>query len=654
MITIRSNPLLVLLLLLASPLSLAQPLSVESFFRQTLVRDMRISPDGSRIAMVVPTGNIDRLVVFNASDNSVLAQTVTPENLIITDLFWAGNKEVIIMPAQTRLGPDNPLITGDLFALDVDSDTVRPLVGRSARDPALNQLAYFSADQPRQAVLLRRELGREGPSERAIIGTLDLDRPMSGGRNAEVRLSNQTRSPLPRGSLYTDNAGVARLAIANEPGGDAQVRLRSGAEGEWVDISAHFTRHPMAPGAWLEFAGFAPDNRDFYYLDYGQYGTRALKRYSGDSGASTTVAEVEAFDLTLRDLVYTLAGDDIIGTRLAGDFIEASYFSEHPEVSLHQQFDATFPEERVEVLNASADRQKIVLKISGPMRVGDFVLYDTADGSLRPLTRTIAELPPGQMAVVNPFAIRNSDGLVLHGLVTLPQGSEGPLPLVVIPNELPTGVRSGPWFNRQAQFLAHNGYAVLQVNARGASGFGLAHQQAGNGQWGTGIIDDITLAVRWAVQNELTTADKVCIMGTSYGGYAAVTSLLREASRYQCAVSISGLYDLDAIGSNTTPYLLLQGQNVTEQSLGLDRAQRRAQSPLNQIAALTKPLLLIHGNNDTRAPFAAAEDFHEALLAAGKEHDWWVIEEAGHFVQDLAQLTELHTRVLAFLDSHLK
>lgn len=204
MITTRPNPLLVLplflVLLLASPLTLAQPLTTESFFRPAIVRDMHISPDGSRIAMVAPAERFDRLVVFNASDNTVLAQTATPENLIISDLFWAGDNEVILMTAQTRLGPDNPVITGDFFALDVESGTVRPLVGRSARDPALNQLAYFSASQPRQVVLQRREFGREGPSERSLIGTLNLDRPMSGGRNAEVLLSNQTRNPLATGS----------------------------------------------------------------------------------------------------------------------------------------------------------------------------------------------------------------------------------------------------------------------------------------------------------------------------------------------------------------------------------------------------------------------------------------------------------------------
>lgn len=644
-------PLLTIFILISLPLAgLSQSLPTASFFRPDTIADVRISADGSMLAMLSPTDFQDRIIIFNTATNTVVTQTGVAELQAVSEFFWKGNAELIIAPASIVAGRDRPIPTGELFAFHVPSETGRAIAGRSAGDLAFNTVNHRLPANPQAIQVSRLEFNGRALSDRPRSAVLEIPAPDS---KASMRTSGETRGPVNRAQIWADNAGAIRLAVATDPGKPSSVHLRSAVDADWQDISSQLIHEFPALPLTIEPVGFSTDNSAFYYLARNPAGTLALYQYA--AGRSSKLIESELFDITAGDIVYARGTSEPIGIRLTGDYTEPMYFSSHADVVLQQKLDASFPGERIDLLDSSADGTKLVFRVSSPHRLGEFLLYDTTTERASLIGIANPDLPIDQMASVRAFAIRNAEGLVLHGYVTLPPGTEQPLPMVIIPNELPTGTRARPLFNREAQFLAHNGFAVLQVNTRGATGFGWAHEQAGNGQWASGIIADITLALRWAVQNEITTPDKICIMGTSYGGFAAITAIINEPARYRCAIAQSGIYDLNAINRDRSPLLPgLNGREATETAMGMSRSQRDENSLTNRIADITVPLFIAHGGADERTPFTQAEAFHNGLSGADKPHEWLVKENEGHKFRATINQADYYNRVREFLNTHLR
>lgn len=644
-------PLIVFCILLCQPLAgMSQSLPTASFFRPDTIADVRISADGSMLAMLAPTDIQDRIIIFNTATNTVVTQTGVAEFQAVSEFFWKGNGELIIAPASILAGRERPIPTGELFAFHVPSETGRAIAGRSAGDLAFNTINHRLPNNPQGIQVSRLEFNGRSLSDRPRSAVLEIQAPDS---KASMRTSGETRGPVNRAQIFADNSGAIRLAVATDPGKPSSVHIRSAVDGEWQDITGELAQEFPSLPLTIEPVGFSTDNAAFYYLARNQAGTLALYQYA--AGRSNKLIESELFDITARDVIYARGTSEAIGVRLAADYTEPMYFSSHADVALQQKLDASFPGERIELLDSSADGTKLVFKVSSPHRLGEFMLYDSTTERASLIGMANPDLASDQMAAVRAFAIRNAEGLVLHGYVTVPPGTEQPVPMVIIANELPTATRALPQFNREAQFLAHNGFAVLQVNTRGAAGFGWAHEQAGNGQWATGIIADITLALRWAVQNEITTADKICIMGTSYGAFAAITAVVNEPARYRCAIAQSGIYDLNTINRERTPFLPgLNGRELTETAMAMSRSQRDENSLINRLAEISVPLFIAHGGADERTPFAQAEAFHNGLSDADKPHEWLVKENEGHKFRTTINQADYYNQVLRFLNSHLR
>jgi|GEM_PF-2134858 dipeptidyl aminopeptidase/acylaminoacyl peptidase len=647
----RAGQSLLLLAALYATAVFSQSIPTSSFFNTDGLTDVRISPNGSRIAMVLSMDNFDRIMILTTNDYELVTQTSTQEGQIINDYQWKGNDEIIVATSRIGIGRSRALPSGELFAFHVPSATGRTIAGSNAGEQAINTLSHILPSNPDQILVTRFEFTGRNLDSRPRGANLSIPAPAADSSSA-VRISNELRGPLNGGELFADNQGVFRLAVANNDD-NARLRYRTSADADWENISDQFSRTAADQVLSVEAVGFSEDNNSFFFLARDSASTKALMKY--DAGSITTLLESESFDINQEDLVYAINSSEVIGVRLAGDYVEPNYFSQHQEVALQQKLDSFFSGERIQVTSADADKNLIAFKVSSPHRIGDFFLFNAENESLSQLGSTNSELKPEQMADVNAFAIRNSAGLTLHGYVTVPAGTETALPTVVIPNELPVGSRALPEFNRVAQFLAHHGYAVLQINTRGSSGFGLNHQLAGTGEWGTGIIDDITLAVRWAVQREIASEDSICLFGTSYGGFAAVASVIDQPERYQCAAALSGFYDLSSINTNRAPYLPVpEARQATRDSMDLNPAERLEQSPSENVDAIQVPLLLAHGARDTLTSFDQAEDFVEALQEANKAHEFFVKQDEGHNFNSSENRVEFFDKLVDFLDENLK
>lgn len=244
------------------------------------------------------------------------------------------------------------------------------------------------------------------------------------------------------------------------------------------------------------------------------------------------------------------------------------------------------------------------------------------------------------LAPVKPVSFKSRDGLTLHGYLTRPPGAAGRLPMVLL-------VHGGPWLrdewtlNPRVQFLANRGYAVLQVNFRGSSGYGRTFMQAGAGEFGRKMHTDLLDAVAWAVDQGVADPQKVAIYGGSYGGYAALVGMTFTPDTFACGVDFAGISDLASLIKNTpvaknTPKIWnALGLSQWKRFVGnpddpKDLEEMKARSPLYKIDQIRRPLLIAHGADDLRVPREQAAEMVRALRQAGKEVDYLLVPDEGH------------------------
>jgi len=627
-----------------------------AFFERNNISQMKISPDGLHIAFSVEEDQGTRLMVLNLQQQQGVASFYTRSNQAIDDFYWVNNERIVFTMLEFQGGRDYPFLTGEIFALNIDNTRKFQLAGYGTGDPAVFYFSHLLPNDPEHIRVNRAQVRRSSISRsRPSSFLLNVNRrPSAPGRRRQANLSGEVSSPLPWGALYPDNSGEIRLAAAENEEGHVDVLYRDRSSTAWHDITDQIVNGAEQENDLdsLLFLGFSQDNNSAYYLTYGEQGTRAVYRYDSEAASSELVFGHPDFDIRPNDIVRSNDRNEIIGVKLFGDAIEQHYFSDHPDVSLHNMLDASFPGELVQVTSTTKDGSKAIVKVTGPQRLGNYYLLDAEAVVLDPLAQISDVLAPEKMADVRPFAIRATDRLVLHGYVTTPVGAKGPFPTIVLPHGGPFGIRDYPLFDREAQFFAHHGFAVLQINFRGSGGYGSAFVKAGYQQWGQAIIDDISQATKWAVQSGIAEADNICIFGSSFGGYAALMSVVKEPDLYQCTAGFAGVYDLTQMGRSDIPFQP-GGDNYIETSIGADEERLRIQSPVFHADNIKVPVYIVHGTEDRRVPVFHARSMINALEDSGVEHSSWIERGASHGFYGNDNRIRLYDELLAFFNRHL-
>jgi dipeptidyl aminopeptidase/acylaminoacyl peptidase len=290
---------------------------------------------------------------------------------------------------------------------------------------------------------------------------------------------------------------------------------------------------------------------------------------------------------------------------------------------------------RVELLSLSRDENLLTLSVTREDG-GQHLLYNLVTDELTVLSQQsrsrIQALSP--LPQQKPITFKSRDGIQLHGYLTLPQGSAGKnLPTVLY-------VHGGPWArdvwlgDRSPEFLVNRGYAVLQVNFRGSSGYGRAFQDLAVGEFAGKMHLDLIDGVDELIRQGIADPAKVAIMGASYGGYASLVGMTFTPERFACGISFVGMSDLASLLENAPLYWELGKpwwtRFVGDPSQPQQREVMTAKSPLFQADKVQKPLLILHGANDPRVKLDQSTRMVDALRAAGKEVDFVVFKGAGH------------------------
>ena len=348
----------------------------------------------------------------------------------------------------------------------------------------------------------------------------------------------------------------------------------------------------------------------------------------------------------------------LIGASTEGEDGRTYKFLDPAAEGAWRSVSVAFRNKRVQFVSWSEDMRQMVVLTEGAGDPGTYQLVDldrrTAEivGSRYPLT-------PEQVGEVRPISYEAADGMRIPGYLTLPPGVTDPkdLPLVVLPHGGPAS-RDTLGFDWWAQGLASRGYAVLQPNFRGSDGLGQAHLEAGYGQWGRKMQTDLSDGVRWLASQGIVDPKWVCIVGASYGGYAAMAGPTIDPGVYRCAVAVAGVSDLRAMvqwsssqaGARDAPAV-----RYWNRFMGADRLGDRdldAISPAKLADRADAPILLLHGRDDTVVPFVQSRMFADALKAAGKPYELIELNGEDHWLSRAETRQRMLNETVRFLETH--
>ncbi|MBN8489118.1 MAG: S9 family peptidase [Burkholderiales bacterium] len=604
----------------------AASLAPRLFFEPAALSAAALNPTGTHVALCQRAVDGRRrlgVVELDTLTHSVFAV----EDRDIVAVQWINDRRLIYRVADEQ----DPEVTPTCLARDLGSTQVRDLgpVWPMAQGPQDSEHMMVGRFQDRS----------EG------WGFLKLSRlDTRNGREEELEVPPWSRDILldPRG---------APVAVLTAKGDSARLLWRR--EGAWqvVRESERFFDDDFA----LE--GMAPDGTAYVSARNG-LDRRALYSIDPVRGALSErpVLALEQYDVE-GELIF--GGDRLLGMRVEADARTTVWFDPGMK-AIQERIDARLtstgnlltPPRRGDspwiLVSAFSDRQPTVV-----------LAYHRGTDKLTVLGRSRPAIDPAQMSPMSFHWLTARDGRPLPCYLSLPRsaGARRPLPMVVLVHGGPF-VRGGSWaWDSEVQFLASRGYAVLQPEFRGSTGFGNRHATAGWRQWGAAMQDDLADAARWAVSQGIADAARIAIAGSSYGGYAAMMGLARQSDLFACAVNWLGVTDLDLLYSaHWSDLPKVFKEHGLPKVLGdrqADARMLREHSPLHVAAQIRKPVLMAYGERDRRVPIEHGERLRDALKLHNPNMEWVSYPKEGHGWSRLSTQIDFWERVERFLARHL-
>lgn len=576
---------------------------VEAFATLPLASGLQLSPEGDRLAMRINRAGRFEIATFSYLEPDALVRTLPLSSSDRHWYRWVGNDRLLL--ADTSLG----LLQTSLFLYDIPAGRLESLT-RPALFMTEADILFLAGDGSH--LLLQRY---EPDEQWAAVFRVEIP----GGE--ETRVMPPTE-PVVR--WIADADGGIRAGIALEKDGYT-LRLRES------------TAEPFRTALTIEGTPGASDFQVVIPLS-GRPGFVLSNARTGRFG-------VYAFDLSAQAIgepVFEHPEVDVDGfTQLPdGSGVEAVFYAVDRDkvawIDPHMQqvqaaIDAALPGRMNRIGSSDRRRNRFVVFSAAAGDPDEYHIYQHEPRSLGLLNRPYEALREARLAPVEPVRYQSRDGLTIRGYLTLPAGREARgLPLVVLPHGGPHW-RDRWQYNPLVQLLANRGYAVLQPNFRGSTGFGREFLEAGFGQYGAAMIDDIADGARWLADQGIVDPARVCIMGASYGGYAAMMAPIREPDLWRCSISFAGPVDWQHQLRHQRRLLAPPWYRQQVQRLrGSPRANLRQQSPVQRVSELDVPLLLVHGRRDRIVPISHAERMSRALDRARKEFEFMEMPDAGH------------------------
>jgi len=605
------------------------------------IEGVEISPDGKLLAVTVTDGE-QRMLLIRKADGSGTLGGVNAGTTKLRGVHWAGSGHLLFIASQTS----------EVFG-----------VSGPARE-------YYLAVAYEIATGKQTRLLRDQPDAMNVVIGPPMLRMIDGVPHAFLEgvhfVEGQGQDTLYRVNLQ---AGLTRMLdyganedsdgwLVDSAGEPVAQSLYDQKKGLW-SLKLKINRvwktvdESPAPMGSYGISGFGRDGKSVLVWQNNDKNETILREYAPD-GSHTDLPEGADLDGLLHDPGnLNLLG----GVTLKGDDLRYTFFDPKAQ-SVWNSVIKAFPGDRVSLVSWSQDRRKIVVYVDSASEGPAYALVDLDTKSARWLGNVYRDVKPTGISPVRSIRYKAKDGLEITGYLTLPQGQEAKnLPLVVLPHGGPEG-RDAPGFDWWSQALASRGYAVLQPNFRGSEGFGWDFIQAGFGQWGKAMQTDLSDGVRDLAAQGLIDPKRVCIVGASYGGYAALAGATMDKGVYRCAAAVAGPSDLKRFlldnqrryqtSNNAAMRYWLRFMGAD----GLKDPDLVTISPAKLAQQVEIPILLIHGKDDTVVPYEQSQIMAAALKKAGKPVDLVTLDGEDHWLSSGATRLTMLTATVDFLKKH--
>ncbi len=607
----------------------APTIPMRDFFKKPEKSSYQISPNGMFYSYLAPYER--RMNVFVqeiGKDDPVRLTHETDRD--IAGYFWANNNRILYLKDDG--GDENY----KLYGVDVDGGNLRCLTDfEDVRTQIIDDL-------------------EEIPDE-VIIGLNKRDKRVFDPYRLNISSGEMTMIAENPGNIMgwmTDHDGKLRVAIASD-GVNQNLMYRDTEKDDFRIVLTTNFKESASP------LFFTFDNKNIYAVSNLGRDKTALVEFDIANGKEIrTLYENPEYDVSRAS--FSKKRKVLQAAYFTSWKSQRHYFDEKFK-TLIEKLDKELGEGKYDIgiYDSNKEEDKYIVGTTSDRSRVTYYLFDTKTGELTLIHKVCPWLNEEEMAEVYPFQFQSRDGLTVHGYITLPKGytmenAQG-LPVVVNPHGGPSA-RDVWGFNPEIQFLANRGYAILQINFRGSTGYGRKFLEAGYKRWGKEMQNDLTDGVNWLIKEGIADRDRVAIYGASFGGYATLAGLAFTPDLYCCGVDYVGVSNIFTILENIPPYWEPMREMLYEM-IGdpvKDSILLREISPVFHANNIIAPLFIAQGANDPRVNKVESDQMVEALKKRGVEVEYMVKDNEGHGFRNEENQFDFYEAMELFLDEHMK
>ena len=598
---------------------------LENFFKNREVFDFKISPNGQYLAYLKPFQKRMNIHVRKTDGSEPERRITSQTTRDITGFGWKENETLIFI---RDFGGDENF---HIFRVSVTGENEKDLTPFSdTRVGIIDSLDDIS-------------------DEHILVGTNQRDKSVFDAYRLNIKTGDIkmiAKNPGTFMSWLTDHKGQLRIAFSTE-GTDTSVYYRDTENEEFQKIITTGFKNNFSP-VMFDF-----DNKNIFVLSNLKKDKTAVELFNPKEKKvlSTLFSHPE---VDVSGLVYSKKRKKLLAARYITWKMEYHFFDPEYKAIL-QDLQLKIPKKEINIVSWNREENLCTLVTYSDQNPGSYYLYNVKEKSLEKIADTCPWFKEGDLAETKPIKYLSRDGLNIHGYLTLPKGKTKNLPVVIHPH-------GGPWardiwgYNPIVQFLANRGYAVLQMNFRGSTGYGKKFWTASFKQWGKTMQDDVTDGVHYLIEQGLADKNKVAVYGGSYGGYVVLAGLAFTPDLYACGIDYVGVSNLFTLLASIPPYWkpLLEQMYEEAGHPEKDKDLLKEISPVFHADKIKAPLFVVQGAKDPRVKKAESDQIVEALESRGVEVPYLVKEDEGHGFRNEENRIEFYYLMEAFLQKHLQ
>jgi len=596
---------------------------MEDFFKDPEKAGFRISPNGQMIIFRSP--HMGRLNVFIQKLGDTAAVPITHETeRSIYDAFWESDDRIIFIKDQG--GDEN------LHVLSVKPDG-SGLVDHTPFEKVRSGVVDILEDRPDELLISHNKRNAQ-----------IFDVYLLNAATGEMKMVAENPGNII--GWITDHDGKIRAAVTSD-GVNTSLLYRETEKDKFKSVITTSFKETLSPVL------FTFDNKNLYCLSNLGRDKTAVVEFDPNTAKEVRVIYENA-DADIVDLDYSK-----LRKVLTVAYFETDKMQKHFLDTMMQQIDnkikIQIPDYMFQITRKSKDETKLLVYANSDRYFGGYYLYDVKSGEFNKLADFMPWVKEENMAEMKPVSYQSRDGLTIQGYLTLPRGVKAEnLPVVINPH-------GGPWardswgFNPEVQFLANRGYAVLQMNFRGSTGYGRKFWEASFKQWGRTMQDDITDGVKWLISQGIADSTRIAIYGGSYGGYATLAGITLTPELYACAIDYVGVANMFTFMKTIPPYwepLRLMFYEMVGDPVK-DSLMLAEVSPVFLVDRIRSPLFVAQGANDPRVNINESNQIVDSLRKMGVTVEYMVKDNEGHGFYNQENQFDFYRSMEKFLGEHL-